>query len=201
MKNYSESCERNKEPVLQVLQAELAEATTVLEIGSGSGQHARYFAKQMPHLQWQPSERPALADDLRCNLAEEGLTNLREPLSLDVNLLPWQVAPASAIFSANTLHIMSLEAVANFFVGVGSALVCGGKLCVYGPFRYQDEFTTESNAEFDRWLKKRDPQSGIRDFEILARYAKQLHLTLLNDHQMPSNNQLLVWQKESPQQR
>ncbi|WP_303721948.1 DUF938 domain-containing protein [Malonomonas rubra] len=195
MKNFSEACERNKEPILQVLQAELAEMETVLEIGSGSGQHALYFAEQLPHLQWQPSERPELVSDLQANLAGCGLKNLLMPFSLDVNHLPWPVSSLSSIFSANTLHIMSLASVANFFHGAGTVLICGGKLCVYGPFRYQGDFTSASNAEFDRFLKSLDPQRGIRNFELLDQYANEQGLHLLHDHQMPSNNQLLVWQK------
>lgn len=195
MKNFSEACERNKLPILRVLQTELVETATVFEIGSGSGQHALYFAEQLPHLQWLPSERPELAAELRRNLSGCGLENLLNPISLDVNHQPWPLAAVSAIFSANTLHIMDLEAVVNFFRGAGSALLSGGKLCVYGPFRYRGDFTSKSNAEFDRWLKSRDPQSGIRDFELLDQYANQQGLRLLNDHQMPSNNQLLVWRK------
>jgi len=196
MKNFSEACERNKEPILKVLRLELVESTKVLEIGSGSGQHAIYFAEQLPHLQWLPSEQSSKVDDLRSNISAGNRANLLLPIGLDVNQLPWYVEPVSAIFSANTLHIMAIDAVANFFTGVGATLVSGGKLCVYGPFRYSGDFTTQSNADFDRWLKSRDAQSGIRDFELLDKYAKQYGMQLLNDHQMPSNNQLLVWQKQ-----
>jgi cyclopropane fatty-acyl-phospholipid synthase-like methyltransferase len=196
MRNFSESCERNKEPILQVLKVELAAARSVLEIGSGSGQHALFLAENLPHLQWQPSERAALVEDLRLNLVDSALTNLSEPLELDVRQMPWPQVKVSAVFSANTLHIMAIEAVAQFFAGVGSVLRTGGKLCVYGPFRYQGEFTTESNAAFDRSLKEADPQRGLRDFELLDQWANQQGMQLLKDHQMPSNNQLLVWQKQ-----
>lgn len=195
MKNFSESCEKNKHPILQVLQVELAEPATVLEVGSGSGQHALFFAEQLPQLQWQPSERSQLADDLRCNLANSGLKNLKSPLSLDVDQLPWNVPPASVVFSANTLHIMPLESVENFFRGTGATLQSGGKLCVYGPFNYNGKFTSESNAKFDRSLKEKDPKRGIRDFEQLNGFAERSGLRLLNDHEMPSNNRLLVWMK------
>lgn len=194
MKNYSDACERNKEPILHVLRVELSEAASVLEVGSGSGQHALFFAATLPHLQWWPSERPLLADDLRFNLAAGRQVNLLPPLTLDVDQLPWPVDSVSAIFSANTLHIMPLDSVANFFRGAGQVLTTGGKLCVYGPFRYRGDFTSASNADFDRLLKRRDPHSGIRDFEVLDQFATQQGLRLLNDHQMPSNNQLLVWQ-------
>lgn len=195
MKNYSQSCERNKEPILAVLQEELSAATTLLEIGSGSGQHALFFAEQLPHLQWQPSERPALFEDLKFNTAGSMLTNLQSPLSIDVNQCPWPVLPVETIFTANTLHIMDLAAVENFFRGVGATLLPGGKLCVYGPFRYHGEFTSVSNSDFDRLIKKKDKLSGIRDFEKVDQWAGGNGLQLLNDHQMPSNNQLLVWRK------
>lgn len=178
-----------------MLRQELASATTVLEIGSGSGQHALFMAENLPHLKWLPSEKPELVDDLQQNISSSHLGNISEPISIDVNRLPWNVSPVSAIFSANTLHIMSLESVSNFFVGIGDALMVGGKLCVYGPFRYKGDFTTLSNAQFDRWLKEQDPVSGIRDFELLEQRAARQGLKLMQDHQMPSNNQLLVWQK------
>lgn len=197
MKNFSESCEKNKTPILQVLRVELAEPATVLEVGSGSGQHAFFFAENLSHLQWQPSERPQLVDDLRSNLAERALSNLNSPLVLDVDQLPWNVAPASVVFSANTLHIMPIESVENFFRGTGAILQPGGKLCVYGPFNYNGQFTSESNAKFDRGLKEKDPKRGIRDFEQLDRFAGQNGLRLLNDHAMPSNNRLLVWQRSA----
>lgn len=199
MKNYSESCERNKQPILSVLQVELATATTLLEIGSGSGQHALYFAERLPHLQWQPTERPAVVGDLRCNLSDCGLTNLQPALALDVDYLPWRVEPVSAIFSANTLHIMPLESLENFFRGVGEVLLAGGKICVYGPFNYNGNFTSASNAAFDRSLKETDPKRGIRDFEQLTELAFQNGLRLYKDHAMPSNNRLLVWQKSDEQ--
>ncbi|SHI49044.1 Protein of unknown function [Malonomonas rubra DSM 5091] len=194
MKNYSESCERNREPILDVLRQELAETTDVLEIGSGSGQHALFLSVELPHLQWQPSERPKLIDDLRGNL-RQAAENVVPAAELDVTRLPWAVESFAAIFSANTLHIMPIEAVADFFAGVGQVLLPGGKLCVYGPFNYNGKFTSESNARFDRGLKEKDPERGIRDFEQLNRFAEQNGLELLNDHEMPSNNRLLVWRK------
>jgi len=195
MKNFSESCEKNKHPILEILQVELAEPATVLEVGSGSGQHALFFSEQLPHLQWQPSERPGVVEDLRCNLAESDQGRLKKPLSLDVDQLPWNVAPASVVFSANTLHIMPLESVENFFRGTGATLQPGGKLCVYGPFNFNGQFTSESNAKFDRSLKDKDPKQGIRDFEQLNGFAERNGLVLFKDHAMPSNNRLLVWQK------
>jgi cyclopropane fatty-acyl-phospholipid synthase-like methyltransferase len=193
----SEACERNKGPILEVLARELAAHHAVLEIGSGTGQHAVHFARHLPHLSWQPSEvseqQPALAERIRL----EGPANLCAPIVLDVRSLPWPARSAraafDAVFTANTLHIMGWESVADFFRGAGGLIAAGGVLCVYGPFRYRGRYTSDSNAEFDAWLRARDPLSGIRDFEALDALARAQRLTLTADHAMPANNQTLVW--------
>jgi cyclopropane fatty-acyl-phospholipid synthase-like methyltransferase len=193
----SQACERNKGPILEVLARELAGRHAVLEVGSGTGQHAVHFARHLPHLSWQPSEvadqQPALAERIRL----EGSANLCAPIVLDVSSLPWPAAPAraafDAVFSANTLHIMSWKSVEDFFRGAGGLLAADGVLCVYGPFRYRGRYTSDSNAEFDAWLQARDPLSGIRDFEALDALARAHGLTLTADHAMPANNQTLVW--------
>jgi cyclopropane fatty-acyl-phospholipid synthase-like methyltransferase len=193
----SDACERNKGPILEVLALELAAHHAVLEIGSGTGQHAVHFARHLPRLSWQPSEVAELQAGLAARIRLEGSANLRAPIVLDVRSLPWPPAPAGtvfdAVFSANTLHIMAWEAVGDFFRGVGAALAAGGVLCVYGPFRYGGRYTSSSNADFDAWLRMRDPASGIRDFEALDALARAAGLTLAADHAMPANNQTLVW--------
>ena len=192
---HSDACERNQDPILAVLRTEFAACRRVLEIGSGTGQHAVYFATHLPQLSWQPTEMPPLPDSLGERIRLAKLANLRAPLALDVRQLPWPATGADAVFSANTLHIMSWESAGDFFRGVGATLTRGGVLCVYGPFRYRGEHISASNAEFDVWLRRRDPDSAIRDFEAveaLAR-AQQLHLTA--DHAMPANNRTLVWQR------
>src|SRR5215470_9375248 len=153
---HSEACERNKEPILAVLRDALAAARTVLEVGSGTGQHAVHFAAQLPQLLWQPSEMPELLAPLAERIRLEGGGNLRAPLALDVRATPWACAPADAVFSANTLHIMSWDSVGDFFRGVGGVLTGAGVLCVYGPFNYGGQYTSPSNAEFDVWLRARD---------------------------------------------
>lgn len=193
LKNFNQSCEKNKEPILEKLKIDLADSTTILEIGSGSGQHALYFGEQLPHLHWQTTEIAALVPALSDNLQTKPLPNVPSPAVLDVSQHPWPVGPVSAIFSANTLHIMAWGHVENFFAGVGKALQADGRLCIYGPFRYQNDYTSESNAKFDLWLKERDSHSGIRDFEAVDLLARRQGLELLVDHQMPSNNQLIVW--------
>ncbi len=192
---FSDACERNKGPLLAILADAFAEVTRVLEIGSGTGQHAVWFAQNLPHLTWQPSDVAANLADLRERLDLEGPDNLGSAIELDVAGLPWPVAAHDGVFSANTLHIMSWAHVAHFFRGVGAVLGGGGTLCVYGPFRYGGQFTTPSNAEFDLWLKRRDPASGVRDFEAVDALAGAQGLRLLADHAMPANNQALVWRK------
>jgi cyclopropane fatty-acyl-phospholipid synthase-like methyltransferase len=195
MLTQSDACERNKGPILEVLRAELAASARVLEIGSGTGQHAVHFATHLPHLAWQPSELPENLAQLAERIRREGPANLQPPQPLDVREDPWGVAPADAVFSANTLHIMAWSAVIEFFRGVGAVLEAPGLLCVYGPFRFRGQHTSASNAEFDRWLKLRDPDSGVRDFEALDALARVQDLTLMNDHVMPANNRTLVWRR------
>ena len=195
MLTLSEACERNKEPILGVLRTELAGAATVLEVGSGTGQHAVHFAAGLPQLLWQASELPEHLPALAERVRVAGGRNLRVPLALDVGEDPWPVAPVDAVFSANTLHIMSWSAVREFFRGVSGVLRSPGVLCVYGPFRFHGAHTSDSNAEFDRWLKARDPVSGVRDFEALDALARAADLVFSADHAMPANNRTLVWRR------
>lgn len=195
MLTSSEACERNKGPILTVLQQHLAASRAVLEVGSGTGQHAVHFATHLQQLRWQPTEVAALLPELAARLRLEGPPNLAAALSLDVRDEPWKVPPSDAVFSANTLHIMAWEQVQDFFRGVGGVLRTGGVLCVYGPFRYRGAYTSQSNAHFDEFLRARDPASGIRDFEAVAELARAQQLTLAADHDMPANNRTLVWQR------
>ena len=191
----SEACERNKGPILAVLAGELAASRSVLEIGSGTGQHAVHFARHLPHLSWQPTELGAELGPLSERIHLEGPPNLAPAIALDVRAQPWPAGRVDAVFSANTLHIMAWDAVEDFFRGIGSVLITPGVLCVYGPFRYRGGYTSASNAEFDRLLRRRDPSSGIRDFEALDRLASAQGLVLTADHAMPANNQTLVWRR------
>jgi len=195
--SISEACERNKEPILRILMSAFAHSRVVLEIGSGTGQHAVHFATHLPHVTWQPSDRADYLPGLRERIAHDGPSNLRPPIELDVHHLPWPVGPVDAIFTANTLHIMEWAAVEELFRGVGSVLKGPGVFCVYGPFRYRGRYTSPSNAQFDKYLQARDPQSGIRSFEDVNRLSVEQGLHLLQDHAMPANYQLLVWEKRS----
>lgn len=194
---YSEACERNKQPILAVLVEHLAPGSRVLEIGSGTGQHAVYFARQLPAVRWQPSDRREYLDDLARRVATEGSGNLREAIELDVERPEdWPAAGRfDAIFSANTLHIMSWPAVRAFFSMAGRLLpvMSTARLIVYGPFRYDGRCTASSNEAFDAMLRERDPASGVRDFEAVDALAAQEGFALLDDRAMPANNRTLVW--------
>jgi len=197
MKAFSESCEQNRAPILEVLRIELAGKSSLLEIGSGTGQHAVYFAPEFPELIWQTSDVVESHAGIRAWLGDTGVTNARPPFALDVCKDAWPTVRYDAIFSANTAHIMSWPEVECFFAGVGQALEAGGVFCLYGPFNYNGNYTSESNARFDQWLRERDPLSGVRDFEALQALAGQAGLLLKEDYEMPANNRTLVWCKHS----
>jgi cyclopropane fatty-acyl-phospholipid synthase-like methyltransferase len=194
-KPYSESCEQNREPILAVLRVAFADRHRVLEVGSGTGQHAVYFAAELPHLVWQTADVRAHHPGIDAWLNEAALPNVLPPLELDVNQSQWHSGRYDAVFSANTLHIMGWPEVERFFAGVGTVLEPGGVLVVYGPFNYNGQFTSESNARFDAWLKARDPASGVRDFEAVDALARAQGLVLQHDIAMPANNRSLVWQR------
>jgi cyclopropane fatty-acyl-phospholipid synthase-like methyltransferase len=191
----SDAAERNKEPILQVIAPVLSQTRRVLEIGSGTGTHALLFSSRMPHLTWQPTDTGEYLPALRERLQREGGTNLLPVVALDVRNHPWPVEKVDAIYSANTLHIMSWDCVQGFFRGAGNALGKDGLLCVYGPLRYGDRYTSDSNAKFNQFLQNRDPESGVRDAHELDRLAREQGLELTADHAMPANNQLRVWKR------
>lgn len=194
-KPYAESCDQNRDPILAVLRDAFAQSGHVLEIGSGTGQHAVYFAAALPHLRWQTADVRAHHPGIQAWLNDAALPNVLAPIDLDVNDSDWHTGRYDAVFSANTLHIMSWDEVKKCFTGIGQVLESGGVLAIYGPFNYGGGFTSESNARFDQWLKARDPASGIRDFEAVDALARQQNLLLIQDHAMPANNRTLVWRK------
>jgi cyclopropane fatty-acyl-phospholipid synthase-like methyltransferase len=195
VKPFAEACEKNRAPILEALRVELAGKTRLLEIGSGTGQHAVYFAPEFPGLVWQTSDLAEAHAGIRAWLADAGLANVLPPLSLDVCKDDWPGERYDAVFSSNTAHWMSWREVECLFSGVGRTLQPGGVFCLYGAFNYGGAFTSESNARFDRWLRARDPSSGIRDFEALDELARRAGMTLVNDHEMPANNRMLVWSR------
>jgi len=193
-KPFAPSCERNQGPILEVLQRHLGTTRRVLEIGSGSGQHAVHFAAAMPWLAWQCSDRADNLSGIAAWRDEAALANTPPAIELDVDG-PWPGNGFDAVFTANSLHIMGWPQVEAFFAGVGKVLQEDGLLIVYGPFNYGGDFTSDSNRAFDQWLKDRDPASGIRDFEVVDALARAIGLALVEDNAMPANNRALVWQK------
>lgn len=195
-KPFSQACENNKGPILGVLARHLHGVRDVLEIGSGTGQHAVYFATHLPHLRWQTSDRKASHAGIRAWIEDEGPVNVLPPVDLDVTLRPWPVSRSDAVFSANTAHIMSWPMVENLIDGVGRLLPHGGLFLLYGPFSYDGVHTSESNARFDLSLKAQDPAMGVRDFRDIERLATEAGMALVEDNAMPANNRLLVWRRE-----
>lgn len=197
-KPYSPSSERNREPILAVLQPHLALRLNVLEIGSGTGQHAVYFAAAMPHLRWQTSDVADNLPGIRLWLDEAALPNTPAPLELDVNRpLAAEVLQSQydAIYTANTLHIMSWDEVQHLFAAIPLLLTENALLILYGPFNYEGKFTSESNARFDASLRSSQPHRGIRDFEAVDALAQAAELRLLEDFAMPANNRCIIWKK------
>jgi SAM-dependent methyltransferase len=193
MKSYSEACERNRDPILGILKRVFADRRRVLEIGSGTGQHAAYFAPALPHVVWQPSDVAANLAGIREWIAEP------PPIELDMDA-PFPKIEVDAVFSANTSHIMSWAQVERMFAGVGSLLPSGGAFALYGPFNYGGKHTSESNARFDAMLRHRDPASGLRDAEAIVALAGRHGMVLEEDNAMPANNRLLVFRKNARRQ-
>lgn len=196
-KPFSEACENNKEAILQIIKAVFSKPTTVWEIGSGTGQHACHFAENLPHLKWQPTDRPEHLVGIHLWRDEAQLANLLPPLSLDVADLLWPCERIDAVFTANTLHIMSGDEVRLLFERLAVYLAADATVCIYGPFNYAGAYTSESNARFDLWLKERDALSGIKDFEAIIALAENGGLELQADNPMPANNRLLVLRKRA----
>lgn len=201
MKPYSPSCERNRDPILAVLREHFLDARRVLEIGSGTGQHAVHFAAAMPWLIWQCSDAEEHLDGIRMWLDEARLTNTPAPFPLQAATAPvpgFSPPPRArydAVFSANTLHIMGWPEVQALFAALPSVLADNATVAVYGPFNRDGAYTSDSNRDFDGWLKARDPRSGIRDFEAVNALAEAGGLRLVADVAMPANNAMLVWRR------
>jgi Protein of unknown function (DUF938) len=194
-KPYSQACENNKATILAVIREVFRQPVTVWEIGSGTGQHACYFASQLPHLIWQATDVADNLPGINAWRDETQLPNLNMPLVLDVTNPVWPCDGMDAVFTANTLHIMSWQQVEILFERLQTYLNPLAQVCIYGPFNYNGKYTSDSNANFDQWLKSRDPLSGIRDFEAVMALAESAGLRLLNDNPMPANNRLLVLEK------
>ncbi len=190
------ACARNREPILAVLREHFADRRRVLEIGSGTGQHAVFFAAALAQLLWQTSDRGENLPGIRAWLEEAALPNTPAPIVLDVSGA-WPARRFDAVFSANTLHIMSRAEGERLFAGLPGIMSEGAKLVIYGPFNYGGKFTSESNAAFDAWLKARGAHQGIRDFEAVDDLARAAGLQLVEDRALPAHNRCLVWQHQT----
>ncbi len=190
------AAEANAAPILEVLRHELRDCSEVLEIGSGTGQHAVAFASALGHLDWQTSDLDENHAPIAAWIAHSGLDNVRAPLSVDVRAANLPKAAYDAAYSSNTAHIMSTDAVLDMFALVGHALCPGGVFCLYGPFTRKGRFNTASNEQFDRQLRTHDPAMGLRDLEELEVQGKRHGLVRERLYAMPANNLLAVWRKE-----
>jgi cyclopropane fatty-acyl-phospholipid synthase-like methyltransferase len=196
-KPFSQACLNNRDPILTQLKPLLEHCQSVLEIGSGTGQHAIHFAQNLPHLQWQTSDLPENHWGIQQWINDEGSANCLAPITIDANTPHWGHKKYDALFTANTLHIMPWDSVILFFKHLGSVLNTDGLLIIYGPFNYQGQYTSESNAHFDQWLKEASPTRGIRDIEAVNQLAEQNGLLWVDDLVMPANNFLQVYKKSS----
>lgn len=199
-KPFSQACENNREPILSILKPVFSGCRRILEIGSGTGQHAVFFAEQLPHLFWHTSDLPENHAGIKAWLADYAGSNLFPPLVLDMGKAHWEkdlseLSPVDGVFSANTSHIMSWPQVEQMLAGVGRLLPAGGIFALYGPFNYDGEYTSDSNAAFDTMLRQRDPASGLRDMDDILDTAEAASLFLIQDNEMPANNRLLVFGK------
>ncbi len=192
---HSDACERNKDPILEVLRDVLPDAPRVLEIGSGTGQHAVYFAEHLDGAEWQPADRPGHLGSVRTRRERAGLDNLLEPLALDLFEERWEVDPVDALVAINVLHIAPWEATDRLFAHADELIREEGALYVYGPFRYEDRPLEESNRRFDRMLQSRDPEMGLRVVSDIERKAADHGFELADDRAMPANNRSLIWQR------
>ena len=195
-KPFSPACERNRDAILAVLREHFADRRRVLEIGSGTGQHAVHFAAALPQLVWQTSDVPDNLSGIRLWLGEARQPNTPPPLSFDINGAPPE-GEFDAVFSANTLHIMAWPEVQRLFTLLPGLMRPGALLTIYGPFNYGGAFTSASNAAFDASLRAAQPQRGIRDFEAVDALADGAGLSLVDDRAMPANNRCVTWRRSA----
>ncbi len=194
-KPYSQACENNKPFILERLGPVFKKPGTILEVGTGTGQHAVHFARHLPHLTWQPSDHPDNYQLCLPWLEDAGLTNILAPAPLDVSDSEWPIPDIQGAFSANTAHIMAWEEVEAMFSGLAVRLRAGDAFCLYGPFNYNGTWTSESNRQFDQYLRARNAHMGIRHIEDMEDMATRTGLVLESDFDMPANNRFLVWRK------
>ena len=196
MKQYAAAFERNREPIADALREALEGCRRVMEIGSGSGQHAAWFAAEFPGVTWCPTDLPEALPSIEAWREDAGLSNIEPARALDVHAGDWPAIEFDAIVTINTFHIVSFDGVRAIVEGAAAGLPRGGVLFVYGPFRFAGQPLAQSNANFDAWLRSRDPDSGLRLFEDVDRIAADNGLRVERDLPMPANNNVLWWRKD-----
>lgn len=189
---YSIACDRNRGPIFSILKKILPDTGRVLEVGSGSGQHISYFSSKLPNLDWLPSDLPQCLPDIR-GWCEDSNENCLPPVALDLLSDDIEFPNVSAVICINVVHIVSWVGVQNLFSAVSKCLNSGGVFYLYGPYRYSDKDLEPTNEEFDSWLKMRDAESGIRDFNAINELALSCNLRLDGDFEMPANNRSLCF--------
>lgn len=206
-KPFSPAADRNKEPILHALKPHLSAGQLVLEIGSGTGQHACFFANTLNEIIWQPTElesnfsvlRHCLESDIESSFDSRKTPhqpgNILDAVVLDVDEHPWPIATADICYTCNTLHIMSMQSVHSLLKGCENVIKKAGKLCVYGPFKINGTHTSESNSLFDQQLRKSDAASGIRDLTELDELAQQHGFSRCTYSTLPANNLFVVWER------
>lgn len=191
---FSDACERNKGPILEQLRVLYADVGTVLEIGSGTAQHATHFAAALPQLVWQCSDLAMNLPGICLALDAAQLPNLPPPLALDVGQ-PWPPGRYEAVYTANTLHIMGWDQVQQLFAALPRSLRPSALFTAYGPFNLGGRYSSESNRQFDAALRAADARRGIRDLEAVDALARAAGLELASDQAMPANNRLVTWRR------
>lgn len=195
-KPFAPACERNQDPILNILQSLLVNKKAVFEVGSGTGQHAVYFAKNMPHIVWQTSDLVEKHNGINLWIDASKLKNVKAPISFDVNKDELESNHYDAVFTANTFHIMSWEECCKCISKLSEALKTNGSFILYGPFNFNGQFTAGSNENFDQHLKSQDPKMGIRDFSDIERICNKYNMLFVEKFEMPSNNFILVFTKK-----
>lgn len=193
-KPFSAAAEENRDAIMPVLKVEFKDAKRILEIGSGTGQHAIYFSQHLPHAKWQPTDKEENLAGIRLWIEQAKPLNVCPPLELDV-CKQWPASMYDAAFAANVAHIMHWYEIEAMFAGLSNLLTANAVFCLYGPFNVDGSYTSESNRRFDQWLQSRDPKSRIRDKDDLNNLAETYGLLTRNDWSMPANNRILSWIK------
>ena len=191
---FSDACERNKIPILKVLNEEL-DSGTVLEIGSGTGQHSVFFSKEIPSIKWYPSDTISNFESLNAFVTNYQNNNLQTPFVIDITQDQWIDFKVDYVFTSNTFHIINNALLTYFFYQCSKVMKSNGKLIIYGPFKFDNQFNSPSNQTFDELLKESDSFSGLKNFEEIVSIALKFDFKFSKKYEMPANNNILVFKK------